>query len=56
MHVREWRFINLKIWDDNVNALDNDIDETAATTYIARAIADYTDRPTADEEIFGDFC
>ena len=56
LKAKEWRFINPKIWDDDVKAPDNDVDETAATTYIARAIADYTERPTADDELFGEFC
>ena len=54
--TREWRFINPELWDDDVEAPDDEVDATAATTYIARAIADYTDRPTADEELFGEFC
>ncbi|KAF1937170.1 hypothetical protein EJ02DRAFT_458956, partial [Clathrospora elynae] len=54
--AQEWRFINPELWDDDVEAPDDEVDATAATTYIARAIADYTDRPTADEELFGEFC
>ncbi|KAF1936666.1 hypothetical protein EJ02DRAFT_506416 [Clathrospora elynae] len=53
---RDWRFINPELWDDNVEAPDDEVDAIEATTYIARAIADYTDRPTADEELFGEFC
>ncbi|KAF1936681.1 hypothetical protein EJ02DRAFT_479403 [Clathrospora elynae] len=53
---RDWRFINPELWDDNVEAPDDKVDAIAATTYIARAIADYTDRPTADEELFSKFC
>ncbi|KAI2486738.1 hypothetical protein Ptr902_00871 [Pyrenophora tritici-repentis] len=56
LKAREWRHIDPKIWDDEIEALDDEVDETAATTYIARAIADYTDRPTADAELFGEFC
>ncbi|KAF1937411.1 hypothetical protein EJ02DRAFT_356888, partial [Clathrospora elynae] len=52
---RDWRFINPELWDDNVEAPDDEVDAIEATTYIARAIADYTDRPTADEELFGEF-
>ncbi|PZD22098.1 hypothetical protein A1F96_11466, partial [Pyrenophora tritici-repentis] len=54
--AREWRHIDPKIWDDEIEAPDDEVDGTAATTYIARAIADYTDRPTADAELFGEFC
>ena len=53
---REWRHIDPERWDDDVEAPDDNVDTTAATTYIARAIADYTDRPTADDELFGEFC
>jgi hypothetical protein len=56
LNAREWRHIDPKMWNDEIEAPDNEVDTTAATTYMARAIADYTDRPTADEEIFGDFC
>ncbi|KAF7571552.1 hypothetical protein PtrM4_090520 [Pyrenophora tritici-repentis] len=43
------------MWEDNVEAPDDEVGITTATTYIARAIADYTDRPTADEELFWEF-
>ncbi|KAG9378380.1 hypothetical protein A1F94_002474 [Pyrenophora tritici-repentis] len=56
LKAREWRHIDPKIWDDEIEAPDDEVDGTAATTYIARAIADYTDRPTADAELFGEFC
>lgn len=56
LKAREWRHIDPEIWDDEVEAPDDEVDATAATTYIARAIADYTDRPTADAELFGEFC
>ncbi|KAI2476083.1 hypothetical protein Ptr902_12551 [Pyrenophora tritici-repentis] len=56
LNTREWRHINLEIWDDKIEALDDEVDATAATTYIARAIADYTNQPTADNELFRDFC
>jgi hypothetical protein len=56
LKAREWRHIDPEIWDDEIEAPDNEVDATAATTYIARAIADYTDRPTADAELFGEFC
>jgi hypothetical protein len=56
LKAREWRHINPEIWDDEIEAPDNEVDATAATTYIARAIADYTDRPTADAELFSEFC
>ncbi|KAK1911194.1 hypothetical protein P3342_011796 [Pyrenophora teres f. teres] len=55
LKAREWRHIDPEIWDDDIEAPNDEIDETAATTYIARAIADYTDRPTADAELFGEF-
>ncbi|EFQ93035.1 hypothetical protein PTT_09701 [Pyrenophora teres f. teres 0-1] len=55
LNTREWRHINPEIWDDKIEAPDDEVDATAATTYMARAIADYTDRPTADDELFGDF-
>jgi hypothetical protein len=54
--AREWRFIDPELWYDDVTAPDNNVDETAATAYIARAIADYTERPTADDELFEEFC
>ena len=53
---RDWRFINPKLWDNNVSAPDDEIDAISATTYIARAISDYTHRPTGDEELFAEFC
>ena len=56
LNTREWRHIDLEIWDDKIEAPDDEVDATAATTYIARAIADYTDRPTADAELFSEFC
>jgi hypothetical protein len=56
LKAREWRHIDPEIWDDEIEAPDDEVDATAATTYIARAIADYTDRPTADAELFGEFC
>jgi hypothetical protein len=56
LKAREWRHINPEIWDDEVEAPDDKVDETTATTYIARAIADYTDWPTADAELFSEFC
>ncbi|KAI2479990.1 hypothetical protein Ptr902_08171 [Pyrenophora tritici-repentis] len=56
LKAREWRYIDPKIWDDEIEAPDDEVDGTAATTYIARAIADYTDRLTADAELFGEFC
>ncbi|EDU44421.1 conserved hypothetical protein [Pyrenophora tritici-repentis Pt-1C-BFP] len=43
------------MWEDNLEAPDDEVGITTATTYIARAIADYTDRPTADEELFWEF-
>ncbi|KAF1943681.1 hypothetical protein EJ02DRAFT_421109 [Clathrospora elynae] len=59
---RDWRFINPELWDADFEAPDDEVDAIAATTYIARAIADYTDQPTADEwpfpvneELFGEF-
>ncbi|EDU51549.1 conserved hypothetical protein [Pyrenophora tritici-repentis Pt-1C-BFP] len=52
---REWHHIDPEIWEDNVEAPDDEVGITTATTYIARAIADYTDRPTADEELFWEF-
>ena len=55
LKAREWRHIDPKIWDDEIEAPDDEVDATAATTYIARAIADYTDRPTADDELIGEF-
>jgi hypothetical protein len=56
LKARKWRHINPEIWDDEVEAPDDKVDETAATTYIARAIADYTDQLTADAELFNEFC
>ncbi|KAF1935267.1 hypothetical protein EJ02DRAFT_507147 [Clathrospora elynae] len=53
---RDWRFINPKLWDDDVEAPNDEVDTIVATTYIAQAIADYTDRPTADEELYCEFC
>ncbi|KAI1515848.1 hypothetical protein KJE20_06983 [Pyrenophora tritici-repentis] len=52
---REWHHIDPEMWEDNVEAPDDEVGITTATTYIARAIADYTDRPTADEELFWEF-
>ncbi|KAF1361880.1 hypothetical protein EJ07DRAFT_164355 [Lizonia empirigonia] len=52
---REWHHIDPEMWEDNVKAPDDEVGITTATTYIARAIADYTDRPTADEELFWEF-
>jgi hypothetical protein len=56
LKAREWLHIDPEIWDDEIEAPDDEVDATAATTYIARAIADYTDRPTADAELFSEFC
>ncbi|KAK1916959.1 hypothetical protein P3342_004515 [Pyrenophora teres f. teres] len=52
--AREWRHIDPEIWDDDIEAPNDEIDETAATTYIA------CDRrlhgpATADAELFGEF-
>ncbi|KAF1363027.1 hypothetical protein EJ07DRAFT_162974 [Lizonia empirigonia] len=55
LKAREWRHIDPEIWDDDIEAPDNEVDATAATTYIARAIADYTDRPITDDELIGEF-
>ncbi|KAF7565995.1 hypothetical protein PtrM4_054290 [Pyrenophora tritici-repentis] len=52
---REWHHIDPEMWEDNLEAPDDEVGITTATTYIARAIADYTDRPTADEELFWEF-
>ncbi|KAF1943446.1 hypothetical protein EJ02DRAFT_343333 [Clathrospora elynae] len=54
--AREWQLIDPERWYNDIEAPDDEVDATAATTYIARAIADYTDRPTADEELFSEFC
>ena len=55
INTREWGFIDPKLWHEDVKAPDDNIDAIAATTYMARAIADYTDRPTSDDELFGEF-
>lgn len=55
LKAREWRHIDPELWDNDVEAPDDEVDATAATTYIARAIADYTDRPIADDELIGEF-
>ena len=55
INTREWGFIDPKLWHEDVKAPDDNIDVIAATTYMARAIADYTDRPTGDDELFGEF-
>ncbi|KAF1935072.1 hypothetical protein EJ02DRAFT_362312, partial [Clathrospora elynae] len=55
LKARDWRHIDPELWDDDVDAPDDEVDVAAATTYIARAIADYTDRPTADDELIGEF-
>ncbi|KAI2488238.1 hypothetical protein Ptr902_02371 [Pyrenophora tritici-repentis] len=52
LNERDWRFIDPELWDEDVKAPDDEVDATAATTYMARAIADYTDRPTADAELY----
>ncbi|KAF1936186.1 hypothetical protein EJ02DRAFT_438705 [Clathrospora elynae] len=54
--AREWQLIDPERWYDDIEAPDDEVDATAATMYIARAIADYTDRPTADDELIGEFC
>ncbi|KAF1360718.1 hypothetical protein EJ07DRAFT_114653, partial [Lizonia empirigonia] len=55
LKARKWRHIDPEIWDDDIEAPDNEVDVTAATTYIARAIADYTDRPITDDELIDEF-
>ncbi|KAK1917071.1 hypothetical protein P3342_001653 [Pyrenophora teres f. teres] len=35
LKAREWRHIDPEIWDDDIEAPNDEIDETAATTYIA---------------------
>ncbi|KAF1937539.1 hypothetical protein EJ02DRAFT_458670, partial [Clathrospora elynae] len=53
--MREWQSIDPERWYDDVEAPNNKVDEIVATTYIAWAIADYTDRPTADDELISEF-
>ena len=55
LKAREWRHIDPEIWDDEIEAPDDEVDATAATTYIARAIADYIDQPIVDAELFSKF-
>ncbi|KAF2743709.1 hypothetical protein M011DRAFT_374296, partial [Sporormia fimetaria CBS 119925] len=52
---KDWRFVDPKLWDNNIEAPNNDIDPIAATTYVARRIDDYTNGLAADEELFWDF-
>ena len=52
---KDWRFVDPKLWDNNVEAPNNDIDPIAATTYVARRIDDYTNGLAADEDLFWDF-
>ena len=52
---RYWRFIDPDIWDNEVKAPDNDVSILAATTRVARAVADYTDNGATDEELWGNY-
>jgi hypothetical protein len=46
LKAREWRHIGPEIRDDEIEALDDEVDVTAPTTYIARASKD--SKRTAD--------
>ena len=49
---KDWRFVDPKLWYNNVEAPNNKIDPIAATTYVARRIDDYTNGLVIDEELF----
>jgi hypothetical protein len=52
---REWLFIDPEIWYNNVQAPDDNINTTAATTYIAYRMDDYIDPRIGYYDLFGEF-
>jgi hypothetical protein len=56
LKVRDWYLIDPELWYNEVEAPDDSVDATAAATYIARAIADYTEGRSGDDELFAEFC
>jgi hypothetical protein len=56
LKARDWYLIDPELWYREVKAPDDDMDVTVVATYIARAIADYTEGCSGDDELFAEFC